>query len=98
MTSSTLPTIVTILVAGLSGSVVVELIRAFRHRKKDALELFYPTWEAEMQRRNANDLRLQEEMRLLRYTIVALTEELAKLGGDPLAVRARVEEQFFQDR
>lgn len=84
MTTDYLPFLSAIIVAALSGGFVSEFVRAFRNRKKDNLDLFYPTWKEEM-------LRMQEEVRLLRFAVVALSTELAKLGGDPLAVRQAAE-------
>ena len=68
--------LVSALAGGGLGSVVV---RRMDQEKVD-LDLFYPTWKAEM-------TRIHEELASLREQVVLLSDEVRRLGGDPLAVR-----------
>ena len=80
-----------VLGSAMIGAVAVELVRWLRERRQDRrivdradLDLFYPTWKEEMR-------RLTDEVHGLRSVVVALSEEVQRLGGDPLAIRIRVE-------
>jgi hypothetical protein len=76
-----LPLVVTLVVGLGGGAVMVEIIRTVRDKSKADLDLFYPTWKEEMG-------RLHQEIDSLRTLVLALTEEVARLGGDPIRVRA----------
>lgn len=80
---------VLLVVGGLSGAVGVEIIRTWRDRAGADLALFYPTWQAEMQ-------SVRRELADLRELIVALSDELTDLGGDPTRVRVELERQQRQ--
>jgi len=73
--------------AAAGGGLFTEMFRAWRGSKKDNLDLFYPTWQAEM-------VRLQTEVVLQRVEIVALGKVLLELGADPLAVRVALEDRI----
>lgn len=88
--TTVLPSVVTVVVALLSGGAVAEGVRAFRDRKKSALDAFYPTWQAETR-------RMQEEIRLMRHVVVALAHKLEELGVDSLEIRMAVEENLRAD-
>ena len=76
--------VTTAIVSILSGGILTEFFRAYRDRKKADLDLFYPTWKEEIQ-------RMDQELKTLRAQVVALSVELQRLGGDPLAVRHAIE-------
>ena len=75
-----LPLVVTLVVGLGGGAVMVEINRTVRDKSKADLDLFYPTWKEEMS-------RLHQEIESLRTIVLALTDEVAKLGGDPIRVR-----------
>jgi hypothetical protein len=72
--------VLTVLAAVFTGGLGTEIYRSWRFRKKSDFELFYPTWKEEMN-------RLHGEIQELRIMVIGLSEEVARLGGDPLAVR-----------
>lgn len=76
--------VTTVIVAVLSGGLLTEVFRSYRDRKKTDLDLFYPTWKEEIQ-------RMDQEIKMLRAQVVALSVELQHLGGDPLAIRQAIE-------
>lgn len=84
--SQWLPVVVSLLVGAGGSIVVVELIKTWRDKDKNQLDLFYPTWKAEME-------MLRVEMANLRRLVVALSDELETLGGDPIKVRVELERQ-----
>jgi len=73
-------TIATIMAAIVGGGFATEVYRSWRNRKRVDLDLFYPTWKEEMR-------RLHTELALLRADVIALSAEVHRLGGDPLAIR-----------
>ena len=75
--------LVPVLVAVASGGATAELVRWWRGRQRDEVEnlaAFYPTWREEME-------RLHTELALMRVDIIKLSDEVRRLGGDPMAVR-----------
>ena len=86
-----LPLVVTLAVGLGGGAVMVEIIRTVRDKSKADLDLFYPTWKAEMG-------RLHEEIESLRALVIALTDEVAKLGGDPIRVRTEAMRRVGKER
>lgn len=74
----------TIAVAILSGGFAAEVFRSWRDRKRVDLDLFYPTWKEEM-------ARLHEEIAQLRALVLALSGEVARLGGDPVRLTYQVQ-------
>lgn len=81
------PIIIPLLTAVIAGGFASEVFRYFTQKKKGArdlqvadLSMFYPTWKEEIE-------RLHNEVSLLRRDILALSAEIHRLGGDPLAVR-----------
>ena len=75
-----------LVIGGLTGAVGVEIIRTWRDKAGTDLSLFYPTWEKEMQ-------AVRTELENLRELVVALSDELTSLGGDPTRVRVTLARQ-----
>jgi hypothetical protein len=86
-----LPFVVTLVVGLGGGAVMVEIIRTVRDKSKADLDLFYPTWKEEMS-------RLHQEVESLRAIVLALTDEVAKLGGDPIRVRTEAMRRVDNER
>lgn len=88
MVSELILPIVLLVVGGLSGAVGVEIIRTWRDKPGTDLALFYPTWQTEM-------TNIRRELGELRELIVALSDELTSLGGDPTRVRVELSRQQY---
>lgn len=73
----------TLIAAALGGGFLTEVFRSFRDRKRLELDLFYPTWKEEM-------ARIHLELESLRQQVTLLSEEVRRLGGDPLAIRYKI--------
>ena len=73
-------TLATLVAALTAGGFASEVYRSWRDRKRVDLDVFYPTWQAEME-------RLHIELAQMRAEILLLSAEVHRLGGDPLAVR-----------
>lgn len=67
-------------IGALAGGVAVEIIRTRSTRQTSDLELLHDGWRGELD-------RMRTEMTELRAVVVALSAEVSKLGGDPVAVR-----------
>lgn len=76
-------TIAAVAAAAISSPLLLEMWKSWRDRNKRdveisqaAIDLFYPTWKTEME-------RLHQEIAQLRGLVLALSDEVARLGGDP---------------
>lgn len=75
--------IVSVLVAVLTGGTVGAFLTHLREQGKadhETLGLFYKTWSQETE-------RLHAKIDHLEVMVVALSDELVELGGDPLRIR-----------
>jgi len=70
--------------AALAGGGVSTIIIRRMDRKSLDLNVFYPTWQKEMQ-------RIHQELASLRAQVHLLSDEVRRLGGDPLAVRYKAD-------
>lgn len=81
-----LATVVVVVVSGMSGAIGVELIRTWRDKTRLDAAWLYPVWQSEM-------AAVRQELSDLRELVIALSDEVTSLGGDPTKVRVELARQ-----
>jgi len=78
-----------IIASGLGSGVIVEVFKAWRSKSKDQLDLFYPTWKEEI-------IRMKLKVEELELIVLALSDEVERMGGNPMKIIASIRSKTKQ--